>query len=139
MLAFEAYSQLAWSECSQSPQLALDRLLSADWIDLADKSGKDALLLTYLLHYKWSILAGVIPRLCTTGFRFAQPFLVQRVLSFLDGPDESNNVGYGLIGAYVVVYIGLAVCRVLNPLEPLQLTRVDRSLHLRYMSTTPTG
>jgi ATP-binding cassette subfamily C (CFTR/MRP) protein 1 len=50
--------------------------------------------------------------LCQTGFVFAQPFLVRRVIEFIQSPNsESNNasVGTGLIIAYVVVYIGIAL------------------------------
>lgn len=63
------------------------------------------------MHYKWTILAACLPRLAYTGFTFAQPFLIDRVLSFTSGPKEgrSTNDGFGLIGAYAIVYIGAAV------------------------------
>lgn len=80
---------------------------------IADKSRSLALLWTLLLHYKLPILVGVIPRLACTGFTFAQPFLVQRVLDFMNEPENVNstNVAHGLIGAYAIVYVGTAVCR----------------------------
>jgi hypothetical protein len=69
-----------------------------------------------LYHYKWAFLEGVLPRFAYTGFCFAQPFLVERVLDFMTEPEHvnSNNYAYGLIGAYAIVYIGIAVCNFLS-------------------------
>ncbi|RDL41711.1 Cyclic peptide transporter [Venustampulla echinocandica] len=76
----------------------------------ADKSGPNALLWTFAIHFKWQLLAGVYPRLAYTAFNFAQPFLVQRVLDFIDEPKHinSSNIAYGLIGAYALVYFGIS-------------------------------
>lgn len=80
--------------------------------DKANKSGKMALLRVFMVHYKWDLLAGCLPRLAYIGFTFAEPFLVQRVLDFTAEPDGPNtrNIGYGLIGAYALVHIGKAMC-----------------------------
>lgn len=45
------------------------------------------------------------------AFNFCQPLLLTRSLSFFEEPvnEATNNIGYGLIGAYVLVYTGLAV------------------------------
>ncbi|KID73703.1 ABC transporter, partial [Metarhizium brunneum ARSEF 3297] len=77
----------------------------------ADKSSKTALLWVFIRHYKWDLLAGVLPRLAYVGFTFAEPFLVKRVLDFTVEPDGPNtrNFGYGLIGAYALVHIGKAL------------------------------
>lgn len=95
----------------------------------ADKSGKYALLWTFIRHYKWTLLAATPPRLAFTGFTFAQPFLVQRVLTYTADTTESNtrNVAYGLIGAYAIVYIGIAVCRL-----PMSCQVVKLIMGLRY-------
>lgn len=76
-----------------------------------NKSSKHALLWEFLVHYKWTVLAACFPRLAYTGFTFAQPFLIDEVLSFTSSPPEkrSSNDAYGLIGAYAIVYIGAAV------------------------------
>ncbi|OBT64152.1 hypothetical protein VE03_06254 [Pseudogymnoascus sp. 23342-1-I1] len=77
----------------------------------ADKSSDNALLWTFLAHYKWSLGAGIIPRLVYSGFSFSQPFLVGRVLDFTAetrGPN-SQNIAYALIAAYAIVYIGISL------------------------------
>ena len=57
------------------------------------------------------LLLPVAPRLALSGFRFAQPFLINSVLSYLEqSPSESRtNAGYGLIGATILIYTGNAV------------------------------
>lgn len=56
-------------------------------------------------------MAGVLPRLGYTFFCFAQPFLVERVLDFMTEPEHVNSKNYarGLVAAYAIVYIGIAV------------------------------
>jgi hypothetical protein len=77
----------------------------------ANKSSEHTLFWNFLMHYKWSFLAGVLPRLAYTGFSFSQPFLVQRVLDFTTEPTDvsTKNNAYALVVAYAVVYIGLSV------------------------------
>jgi hypothetical protein len=45
------------------------------------------------------------------GVTYAQPLLVNRVVSFLGQPETSTSkgIGSGLIGAYAIVYMGIAV------------------------------
>ncbi|KFG85665.1 ABC transporter [Metarhizium anisopliae] len=98
------------------PALDTELLETANPTELVEKwnrvnaSKKNALLWTFLLHYKWDLLAGVVPRLACIGFTFAQPFLLERVLDFTAEPVESSRkeFAYGLIGAYAIVYIGKA-------------------------------
>ncbi|KAI6361085.1 hypothetical protein MCOR25_006549 [Pyricularia grisea] len=55
-------------------------------------------------------LAPVIPRLAVTGFTFSQSFLITALLEYLEnGRDRPASHGYGLLGAYAFVYIGIAV------------------------------
>ena len=77
----------------------------------ANQSSDHALFWTFLAHYKWDFVAGIIPRLANTGFNFSQPFLVQRVLDFTAEPMgiNSKNTAYALVAAYAIVYIGLSV------------------------------
>lgn len=77
----------------------------------AAKSSKNALLWTFMWHYKWGMLGSVLPRLAHSAFLFTEPFLLQRVLEYMAEPSEllSNGISYGLIGAYAIVHIGKAV------------------------------
>lgn len=61
---------------------------------------------------KWPLLSVVPPRACLIALNFCQPLLINRaiILSIDDVTQKSIDVGYGLIGAYVLVYIGIAVC-----------------------------
>ncbi|KAF4338148.1 ABC transporter [Fusarium beomiforme] len=58
------------------------------------------------------ILLPVVPRLALLGFTFSQPFLIHAVLTYLvslkEGT-ENRNTAYGLIGAAVFVYSGIAL------------------------------
>ncbi|TDZ53945.1 ABC transporter gloK [Colletotrichum trifolii] len=64
-----------------------------------------ACLSSYLLPF----LAPVIPRLCITVFTFAQPFLVDTTVTFVSQESPDTNYGRGLIGAWALAYLGLAV------------------------------
>ena len=79
---------------------------------VAQQSKENVLLWMFFLFYKRDILKGVLPRLALIGFSFAQPFLIDRVLDFINQApqDRDSNVAYGLIGAYFIVYLGIAVC-----------------------------
>ncbi|KAK9440292.1 ABC transporter, transmembrane domain, type 1 [Metarhizium brunneum] len=76
------------------------------------KTGSWALMKCTFLAYKWQFLAGVLPRLLFTGFTFAQPFLINAVVDFVGAPGEQQTaqVAASLVGATVLVYVGIAVC-----------------------------
>ncbi|TVY47392.1 ABC transporter [Lachnellula occidentalis] len=63
----------------------------------------------------WALIrpfaAAVIPRLCLVGFKFCQPLLIKRLIIDLQQPVTNNtsNQSYGLIGAYGIVYLGIAI------------------------------
>lgn len=97
----------------------LDKHLSSDflysrikpaWERLMTKP-RHALLLVFFNRFKWDFLCAVPPRLAYIGFTFCQPFLINRAIAFSSQPitQATTNVGYGLIGAYILVYVGIAV------------------------------
>ncbi|KAJ5952711.1 uncharacterized protein N7479_011124 [Penicillium vulpinum] len=81
---------------------------SKSWAE-CDQSRQHALLLAILNCLRWDIAAIVLPRLALIGFSIAQPFLVGKTVTFLDQTDSPVNIGYGLIGATAIVFIGVAV------------------------------
>ncbi|KAM3447999.1 hypothetical protein MY3296_008205 [Beauveria thailandica] len=90
---------------ASEPSSLLDR-----W-NRADQTKKHALLWTFIMHSKWQILAAVPARLAHAAFTLSQPFLVQRVLDYTNKPptESDKNTGYGLIAAYALAYIRIAV------------------------------
>ena len=84
--------------------------LQTAWNGLTRKLPRP-LLLVYFSKLGWHILAVVPPRLGLIGFTFCQPFLVERAVEFSMEPvtKHSTSEGYGMIGAYAIVYIGISV------------------------------
>ncbi|KAH8908368.1 multidrug resistance-like protein [Coniochaeta sp. PMI_546] len=70
---------------------------------------KHRLLLACLKTLKWPLLYGVFPRVLLLVFTICQPLVLGRFLTFLQEPSQNVSVGYGLIGAYGVVYLGIAL------------------------------
>ncbi|THV51237.1 hypothetical protein BGAL_0118g00200 [Botrytis galanthina] len=57
-----------------------------------------------------SIFFPVLPRLCLTGFSFAQPFLATSLIAYFENQRSTTlNAGYGLIGASFLTYTGIAI------------------------------
>ncbi|KAK4224363.1 hypothetical protein QBC38DRAFT_18446 [Podospora fimiseda] len=82
----------------------------AVWSTVAQTS-RYALLKTSFRVLKWPVLQTVPPRAALTGLVFCQPFLINRAIKLSQEPvtDETTQNGYGLIGAYLLVYVGIAV------------------------------
>jgi len=80
-------------------------------LHLVRRKGPYSLFTTTLRRLKWPVLAVVPPRLCLIGFNFCQPFLINRAVTFSQEAvtRQTTNIGYGLIGAYVIVFVGIAV------------------------------
>jgi hypothetical protein len=60
---------------------------------------------------KWPVLQTILPRACLTALTFCQPFLINRAITLSQEAinNETTQIGYGLIGAYALVYVGIAV------------------------------
>lgn len=76
----------------------------------ADKSTSHVLFWA-ILRANWRpLLDCIFPRLCLIGFSYTQPLLLSRAVDFVDSQD-SDNVGWGLTGAFGVVFFGAAVAK----------------------------
>lgn len=104
---------------SMEDLLPLDKHLTCDylyyriqtaWVDLPTKAPR-SLLFLFFGRLKWHLLSVIPPRLGLIAFNFCQPFLIQRAITFSSQSksEDSNDVGYGLIGAYFLVYSGIAI------------------------------
>lgn len=60
------------------------------------------------------LLFPIAPRLALVGFTFCQPLFIERLLIVLSGPEVDGNVGYGLIGASILIYSGMAISYALS-------------------------
>lgn len=78
---------------------------------LAPKDSPVALFSCTFMTFKKQLAAGILPRLLFSGFSFAQPFLIESVIRFVGSPSDewSFRVASGLIGATVLIYVGLAI------------------------------
>lgn len=64
--------------------------------------------------FKIPLALTALPRLCLVGFTFSQPFLITSILHWLDNPHSASNDGYGLIGATVLIYLGIALSTLIH-------------------------
>jgi ATP-binding cassette subfamily C (CFTR/MRP) protein 1 len=73
--------------------------------------GRFRLLRAILSAFKWSLASAIVPRLSLTGLSFCQAFLMSATLRLVKDQKENIMPSYrgGIIGAYVLVYFGLAV------------------------------
>ena len=67
-----------------------------------------------VLAFRWEVLLIAFPKLAYVALSLSQPFLIQGAVSFVQNTrtENNNDVGYGLIGAFALVYIALAVSRI---------------------------
>lgn len=54
-------------------------------------------------------LVCIIPRLSQSAFRYAQPFLLSRTISFANDLSQPEEIGWALTGAFFFVLLGLAL------------------------------
>lgn len=55
------------------------------------------------------MMLAVVPRICLTVFNFTQPSLLEVTVKYIGQPDPDTSHGKGLIGAWALVFLGLAV------------------------------
>lgn len=70
------------------------------------------LLFALLDSIKGTLILAVLPRLCWIAFKFAQPFLLNRVVRYItdeQADDAKKSIGFALAGATALVYMGIAV------------------------------
>ncbi|KAF1734598.1 ABC transporter C family member 10 [Beauveria bassiana] len=98
------------------PDLAsahLNRVFQNAWIARQRPERRLEFVYTVLRAFWKQLALAAFPRFLDIGFTFAQVFLIQRTLTLLEEPvtEESTSVGYSLIGATALIYLGLAVCK----------------------------
>ena len=61
---------------------------------------------------RFELIVGVLPRLTLIGFKFAQPFLINRIINMVGSQTSSEfdgDIARSLVGATALVYIGIAI------------------------------
>ncbi|RAL16194.1 ABC transporter [Aspergillus homomorphus CBS 101889] len=107
------------------PQLSSEvvgKQLELAWSRTGNKNAKYALLRTSMRAYLSPLLAAVLPRLMLTGFTFCQPFLVDATVTWVGNKDAALDSGKGLIGAFAIVYTGMAVFTALSGYHTFRFT-----------------
>ncbi|KAF5007801.1 hypothetical protein FDECE_5884 [Fusarium decemcellulare] len=89
----------------------LEIRFGAAWQKATRRSKKPSLFLTTIRILKWELLSITPPRLAMIALSISQPFLISHALRFLTMPasESTMNLGYGLIGALALVFIGSAI------------------------------
>ncbi|KAF7960469.1 hypothetical protein EAE96_000149 [Botrytis aclada] len=77
--------------------------------DASNQIGSYSLLWSTLKATRGAFALGIVPRLCTTGFKYAQPFLLERTVGFANDENQPESIGWSLTGAFGLVFLGLAV------------------------------
>ena len=106
--------QNEWDGRSKIPPLKLYLILNSDSLFLlaANSKSKNSLLFATLRCLRQPLLSVVFPRMCLIVLGFAQPFLITYAISYVSETtieSHTDSVGYELISASVVIYIGIAV------------------------------
>ncbi|KAI9645295.1 hypothetical protein NHQ30_006030 [Ciborinia camelliae] len=77
--------------------------------DRCDHTQSRSLMWSILKATRGAFALGIIPRLCMIGFKYAQPFLLERTVGFANDESQPDSIGWGLTGAFGIVFLGLAV------------------------------
>ncbi|KAK0619996.1 ABC transporter [Immersiella caudata] len=61
--------------------------------------------------WRFEVAKILFPRFCLVALSLAQPFLIEKVVMTLSEPEgpQTRNIGYGMVGAVAIVYIGSPV------------------------------
>ncbi|KAJ5375709.1 ABC transporter integral membrane type 1 [Penicillium concentricum] len=73
------------------------------------KGDKFALAKALMRTLKAPLLLPIPPRLALLCFTFCQPLFLEKLLDYLSQSELDGNMGYGFIGASVLIYSGLAI------------------------------
>ncbi|KAI0465937.1 P-loop containing nucleoside triphosphate hydrolase protein [Xylaria cf. heliscus] len=88
----------------------LEKDLSATW-DKCNQEKRHSLALATVLTFRAEVFLIVFPKLAYVALSLSQPFLIQEAVSFVQNAEtgSKDSLGYGLIGGFALVYIGLAI------------------------------
>lgn len=104
------YPQDLYALASGLETRRLSEAFGEAWSARSGSTPSRSIALALVRTLKWSLLAPVAPRLAQAAFTICQPLLLREFLRHLQGEDSyPGGTGYGFIGAYGLVYCGLAI------------------------------
>ncbi|POS73509.1 hypothetical protein DHEL01_v208095 [Diaporthe helianthi] len=92
------------------------------------KGDKYGLLKALIKTLKVHLLLPILPRLAQLAFTFSQPFFIEKLLEYLNRPQVPANVGYGFIGASILIYAGIAISTALCMYPHHRMRAMARSI-----------
>jgi hypothetical protein len=100
------------SQCeAEFNSAGLSRTVGVIWEKKVIGRSKRNLFLLLAWEFRWLFLIPTPTRFAQAAFQFIQPFLIQRTLNWYDARDDTDpqSVAWGLLVAYGLVYLGIAV------------------------------
>ncbi|RJE27115.1 ABC transporter transmembrane region [Aspergillus sclerotialis] len=103
-----------WSMDEKLATFNLREQMHACWSRRVHSESPYALVMASVSCMRWALLSVVWPRLAMIGFKYAQPFLISSVISFVEAPSskQPRSHALGLIAAAFLVYLGIALTTV---------------------------
>ncbi|OAA38788.1 ABC transporter [Cordyceps fumosorosea ARSEF 2679] len=102
--------------------------LATTWTNYNHKAPHSLLkasLRTNILSFSFA----VPPRICKSAFYFAQPFLIDATITYVQAISPNRSFGQGLIGAWALVFLGIACSNSLTSYQTLRfVTRIKGGL-----------
>lgn len=78
-------------------------------LNTANYKRKHCLTYATLRTFAPELATAFVPRIGLMGLSLAQPYLVSAAINYIDNANLPKSYGYGLIGAYAITYLGIAV------------------------------
>ncbi|PLB43601.1 P-loop containing nucleoside triphosphate hydrolase protein [Aspergillus steynii IBT 23096] len=75
----------------------------------ANQAKNNSLFWLTLWTTKSAFISGIFARVCLIAFKYTQPFLIERTVGFGSDLSQPESIGWGLTGAWFLVFVGLAI------------------------------
>ncbi|CAG8898199.1 unnamed protein product [Penicillium egyptiacum] len=100
--------------------------LAQSW---SNAHGKYRLIKAIFRAYYRPLISAIVPRILLAGFTFCQPFLLSVTIEWMSSPTtaERQRYGHALVGAYALVYTGIAVSTAIYYRQASRLATAVRS------------
>jgi hypothetical protein len=75
-----------------------------------DQTKNHALAWACIYSLRYEVLVIAVPSFSIVALSLSQTFLIQAAVEYVQDFNAGDSKGYGLIGAFGLVYLGIAVC-----------------------------